>query len=135
MMITAAARSTALAAVVSEGAGERSWREFTEGASGWDWQEAPTSAVLTTSLAVISGGGPPPGLTDLAARVAPRPLFLIYGERGQQQERTLNPRYAAAAGPTATLWEVPGSGHTGGIETAAAEYERRVIGFFDASLR
>jgi hypothetical protein len=29
---------------------------------------------------------------------------------------------------------VPGAGHTGGIEARPAEYERRVVGFFDDAL-
>jgi hypothetical protein len=30
--------------------------------------------------------------------------------------------------------EVPGSGHIGGVEAQPAEYERRVVGFFDRTL-
>ena len=41
--------------------------------------------------------------------------------------------YAAARGPK-ELWEVPGSGHMKGIEAQPAEYERRVVGFFDRTL-
>jgi hypothetical protein len=32
------------------------------------------------------------------------------------------------------LWEITGAGHTGGISAAPAEYERRVMGFFDRAL-
>jgi hypothetical protein len=32
------------------------------------------------------------------------------------------------------MWQVPGSEHTGGIEARPAEYEQRVIAFFDRSL-
>ena len=35
----------------------------------------------------------------------------------------------------ATLWEIPESGHVGGIKVRPAEYERRVVGFFDGALR
>jgi hypothetical protein len=31
-------------------------------------------------------------------------------------------------------WEIPNSGHTGGLEAAPEEYERRVVRFFDAAL-
>ena len=41
--------------------------------------------------------------------------------------------YAEARGPK-EIWEVPGSGHIGGIDTQPAEYEQRVVGFFDRSL-
>jgi hypothetical protein len=32
------------------------------------------------------------------------------------------------------IWKVPGSRHTGGVDPAPAEYERRVAGFFDDAL-
>jgi pimeloyl-ACP methyl ester carboxylesterase len=134
MMITAAAESERLAAVVAEGAGERSIREFAEAASGADWPAMPTYAALTSAVAVFSNGGPPPNLAGLTAKIAPRPLMLIYGERGQDFERMLNPIYAANAAGAAVLWEVPGSGHVGGMDARPREYERRVVGFFDRAL-
>jgi fermentation-respiration switch protein FrsA (DUF1100 family) len=42
--------------------------------------------------------------------------------------------YYAAAGAPKTLWEVPGSGHVGGIDAQPKQYERHVVGFFDRSL-
>jgi uncharacterized protein len=38
------------------------------------------------------------------------------------------------AGSTAERWRVPGSGHTGGLDAQPAEYERRVLDFFDRAL-
>jgi hypothetical protein len=49
-------------------------------------------------------------------------------------DEALNGVYRAAGGPTVTMWEIPGAGHTGGISAAPAEYERRVVGFFDRAL-
>jgi hypothetical protein len=46
-------------------------------------------------------------------------------------DEALNRVYRDAGGPTATLWEIPNAEHTGGIEAAPTEYERRVVGFFD----
>jgi hypothetical protein len=46
----------------------------------------------------------------------------------------LNRGYYAAAGEPKTLWEIPESGHTGGIEARPREYERRVVSFFDEAL-
>ena len=133
MMIQAAAETDALAAVVSEGAGERSVREFLSGVSGPDWLALPQYAALTTSVALFGNDTPPPGLEDLAGEVE-EPMLLMYGEHGQPLERELNPKYAAAAGETATLWEVPGSGHMSGLDAQPAEYERRVVGFLDEEL-
>ena len=33
-----------------------------------------------------------------------------------------------------SIWKVPGSDHTGGIDAAPLEYERRVVDFFDDAL-
>ena len=64
---------------------------------------------------------------------APRPVFLVYavpvGGKGYRQ-----PLYYAAAGAPKEIWRAPGSGHTGGLEAQPAEYERRVVEFFDAAL-
>jgi fermentation-respiration switch protein FrsA (DUF1100 family) len=131
-MLEAAAGNPALAAVVSEGAGERSVREtliFGPQAA----LAIPQQAVLTAAVAVLSGDPPPPSLDELIAEISPRPVLLIYGERGQAGEE-LNRDYYASAGEPKELWEVPGAGHTGGLDTAPDEYERRVVGFFDRAL-
>jgi hypothetical protein len=59
----------------------------------------------------------------------------MYSGRGQGGEIELNPVFHRCAGASATLWEIPGAGHVGGIRAQPAEYERRVIGFFDEGLR
>jgi hypothetical protein len=49
-------------------------------------------------------------------------------------DEALNRVYRDAAGPNATLWEIPRARHTGGLSAVPAEYERRVVGFFDRAL-
>jgi hypothetical protein len=49
-------------------------------------------------------------------------------------DEALNRTYRHAGGSTTTLWEMPAAGHPDGITAAPAEYERRVIGFFDRAL-
>ncbi len=90
-------------------------------------------AVQTAALTVFSGHTPPPSLRDLVARIAPRPVFLIYAENGGGGEE-LTPQYYAAAGQPKQQWLVPGAGHTGGLATHPEEYERRVIEFFNRAL-
>ena len=34
----------------------------------------------------------------------------------------------------ATLWEIPEAHHVGGLAARPAEYEQRVVGFFDREL-
>jgi dienelactone hydrolase len=134
MMIQAAAESDGLSAVISEGAGERSVREFLSGVSGPDWLALPQYAALTSSVALFGNDTPPPGLEDLAGEVE-KPMLLMYGEHGQPLERVLNPKYAAAAGDDAVLWEVPDSGHMGGLDAQPEQYEDRVVAFLDDALR
>jgi dienelactone hydrolase len=134
MMLEAAARSRGLKAVVAEGAGERSVRELLDMTGNDKWLALSSYAALTAGIAVFSNDAPPPSLKDLVGRIAPTPVFFIYGEHGQDGERNLNPTYYAAAGEPKTLWEVPGSGHVGGIAAQPKEYEERVVGFFNRIL-
>jgi uncharacterized protein len=60
--------------------------------------------------------------------------MLIAAPNSKNGEK-LNRRYYAAAQEPKTLWEIPESKHTGGIEARPREYERRVVGFFDDALR
>jgi hypothetical protein len=76
---------------------------------------------------------PPANLKELAAK-AHQPMLLIASPESGHGEQ-LNRGYHAAAGANSTLWEIPESGHVGGLEARPEEYERRVVGFFDEALR
>jgi uncharacterized protein len=133
MLIEAAAESTALRAIVSEGASGRSARDD-QANGGVRWQDRLGDAVATVSTALFTSNTPPAALKDLVPRIGNRPLFFVYGERGQPIEKRANTGfYAEAKGPK-ELWEVPGSGHIGGIDAQPADYERRVVGFFNRFL-
>jgi dienelactone hydrolase len=134
MMLESAARSPGLKAVVSEGAGERSVRENLDMTGGDKWLQIPTAVAITAGTALFSDNAPPKSLKDLVGRIAPTPVFFIYGEHGQDGERNLNPTYYRSAHEPKMIWKVPGSGHTGGINVRPKQYERRVIGFFDRAL-
>ena len=132
-MLEAAAANPGLRAVVSEGAGERSVREgLIRGPRGW--LAIPTATVETAAVSILSDTMPPSSLEDVAARIAPRPIFLIYAGRGGGGEE-LNPEYYRAAKQPKTIWKIPESRHVGGLSARPGEYERRVIGFFDHALR
>jgi hypothetical protein len=135
MMIEAAAESDGLKALVSEGAGIRSLREALAIPETRKKVEAVLAhAVVTPAVALFSDSLPPPSLEDLSGRISPRPLFLVYAVPGQGGEAELSETYYDAAREPKEIWLVPGAGHTGGIEAEPAEYERRVVGFFDAAL-
>lgn len=95
------------------------------------WLQIPQHAVQTAAVAALTGVAPSPGLSSLVPRIAPRPVFLIYGQRDNEGERALTPVYFDAARQPKELWEVPGAGHTQGLAAQPQAYERRVIGFFD----
>jgi uncharacterized protein len=135
MMIEAAAESDGLKALVSEGAGIRSIREaLAISGTRKRIEAALTHAVLTPSVALFSDDLPPPSLEDLSARIAPTPVLFVYAVPGQGGEAELTETFYAAAREPKEIWLVPGAGHTGGIEAEPAEYERRVVGFFDEAL-
>jgi fermentation-respiration switch protein FrsA (DUF1100 family) len=131
-LLEAAAENTGLRAVVSEGAGVRSVHEaLMRGPRGWF--SLPTAAVQTAALTVLSDTLPPPSLEDVAGRIAPRPIFLIYAGRGAGGE-DLNPAFYRAARQPKTIWKIPEAHHVGGLSARRVEYERRVIDFLDDAL-
>jgi uncharacterized protein len=135
MLIGAAAESNAFKAVVSEGGSGRSVRDDLAN-HGWsDPAGIASQAVLTAAVAVFTNNLPPADLKSLAPRIAPRAVFFIYGEHGQGgSEKAPNEGFYAEAGRPKEIWEVPGAQHVGGITTRPAEYERRVMAFFDQAL-
>jgi hypothetical protein len=52
---------------------------------------------------------------------------------GTTAARDLDTHFAAAGDPQA-IWKVPGASHTGGIDAAPLEHERRVVECFDQAL-
>jgi hypothetical protein len=136
LMLEAAAKSDGLKAVASEGAGARAFSDDLEqdSSEGFErWMAVTFSAVKTGALTVFADRAPPANLKSLVGRIAPRPLLLIAAPNSKHGEE-LNRGYYAAAGQPKTLWEIPESGHVGGLEARPAEYERRVVGFFDRAL-
>jgi dienelactone hydrolase len=132
-MIEAAADNPALEAVVSEGAGERSVREsLIRGPRGW--LAVPAMAAETTAVAILSQTLPPPSLQKAVAQVAPRAVLLIYAGRGGGGEE-LNVDFFRAARQPKALWRIEGARHVGGLDARPAEYERRVVSFFDRTLK
>jgi len=133
MLIHAAAHSDAFKAIVSEGASGQSARD---GPANGDRLDALLGgAVNTLAVALFTNTLPPPSLKSEIPKVAPTALFLVYGEKGQNGTETKpNKLFYAAAREPKQIWEVPNGQHIAGITTEPAEYERRVVGFFDEAL-
>jgi len=130
-LLQTAAETTAVNAVVSEGAGARSVREDTVHASLGRMPLIWFSGVMTVGTALFSNRLPPPNLKDLSGRIT-QPAFFIYARKGAGGEDNNPDYYAAARGPK-QLWKIDTS-HTHGLSARPAEYERRVVGFFDRTL-
>ena len=134
MLQAAAADNPRLRAVVSEGAGSRSFREdLLNGPRGWF--ALPESVVQSYAVAVLSGTPPPPSLTQLIPRIAPRHVLLIRAGRGVESEKFNVDYYRAAGRGSAELWTIHEAAHVGGMDARPGEYERRVVGFLDRALR
>jgi uncharacterized protein len=132
LMLHAAAETEALKAVVSEGAGARSVGEFRKMPGATPVQHG-VETMITAGLRLFSNSPPPPLMHDIVGRIAPRPVFIIWATHGVDTE-VLNRGYFEAAGEPKTLWEIPDAKHVGGLAARPAEYERRVVGFFDDAL-
>jgi uncharacterized protein len=136
MLIHAAAHSDAFTAIVSEGASGQSLRDELANPGLSDrLLGLPTQVSLTAALTVFTNELPPPSLESEVAKIAPTPVFFIYGEHGQSGTETgPNKAFHAAAREPKQIWEVPEGQHIAGITTRPQEYERRVVGFFDRAL-
>ena len=131
ILIEAAAQSTDFKAIVSEGAGYPAGEVDLTGANR---VFEPVWAALSASVAVFSNQAPPPPIAERIAEIAPRAVFLIHadarhGRRGRAAAGVLRRRRAAEA-------DLEGAGSRPHRRPKAqpAEYERRVVDFYDRAL-
>ena len=131
-LLETAAHTDRVRALVSEGAGARTWKEDHELPGAERWYLLPFFVMASASTALFANTLPPESLKDLVRDIPPRPVFLIHA-KGE----SLNGVYYRSAGSPENwaIWEVPGAKHVGGLEAQPEEYQRRVIGFFDRELR
>jgi pimeloyl-ACP methyl ester carboxylesterase len=132
VVIEVAAEDKQLKAVVADGATARSFTDYRNGV-GLDLQ-APFYVSLYTAGRVLSGFSPGEPLEELVGEVAPTPLLLISTGGSLPAELDVNRVYAKAAREPVEYWELPDVDHTAAIRERAAEYERRVVRFFDGAL-
>jgi hypothetical protein len=131
VLLEAAARDRRLAAVVSDGGARpmdtRRVTDFGVVQRGMLWETGQL-------VRGISGMRPSTSLVDIIPRVAPRPVLLVAGQP-ESGEIDVARMYRDAGGPSVELWELPDTGHTGGLRTHPREYEARTVGFLDRALR
>jgi uncharacterized protein len=130
-LLETAAHTDRLKALVSEGAGGRTYKEDLAAPGAATWVGAPYFVLASVSTALFSNSMPPESLKELVKDIPPRPVFLIHA-KGE----VLNDVYFRSAGEPDNwrIWEVPGADHIGGIDARPQEYERRVTAFFDRAL-
>jgi uncharacterized protein len=131
VMLQAAAETDDFKAIVSEGAGIRSVREAIHHPGAMKAIVTEIFGVSTLGTMIFTSDLPPRSLTDLSAEIS-EPALFIRATPGQGGEQLTETYYEAAKGPK-ELWAAPG-GHTGAIDGAPEEYERRVVGFFDRTI-
>jgi pimeloyl-ACP methyl ester carboxylesterase len=126
----AAAADDRIRAVVAEGATGRVGGDAGQGHAGFvertmGWIQDQVADVLTDAER-------PGTLHDAVAAVAPRPILLIAGNRGEEIRTN---RYLRDAAPgSVDLWVLSDTDHTKGLETHPKEWTRRVTEFLERAL-
>lgn len=130
--LRAATRSDAIRAVVADGPVAGVFADEPPVPRARDRLNDPAKWIYYALLGLSTGVDPPEPLIEELHKITPRPLLLISAGRGheQRQEAWL----FAAAGPSATLWEIPETGHGGGLTARPAEYASRLIEHFQSGL-
>jgi alpha-beta hydrolase superfamily lysophospholipase len=68
---------------------------------------------------------------NIVDRIAPRPLFLLQGERDVRTPPAEGQRLYDRAGEPKTLWTVPGARHGELAEIGGRDYQDRILAFFN----
>jgi dienelactone hydrolase len=133
VLLGAASAYPALEAIVADGATRRSAAELTALPSERSLRRNFTARVMYASVRLLSGETPPlPLLASMTA--ADSTAFLLIAAGAEELEVQFNELFAQTLGERATLWIAPEAAHTGARRRYPAEYETRVLGFFDRRL-
>jgi len=130
--LRAAARSDRIRAVLADGPVASVFADEPSPVTGEEWLNYPAMWVFYQLLALSTGVASPPALVDVLADIAPRPLLLLSTGTGHEALQ-LRKLFAAAAEPK-SLFEIPETGHGGGLRARPAEYAERLVTFFEANL-
>ena len=136
-VIEAAARDTRIHAVAAEGAGAVSLDDLPPRQNLLEWLFLPYDYADLVTIQRETGEWDMLSMREAVQRVSPRPLLLIAVSGGlypQNFEQYINQRFYEAARDPKTLWLIDGVAHTGGYAADPAEFERRVVSFFDSAL-
>jgi pimeloyl-ACP methyl ester carboxylesterase len=134
--IGAAGSDARIAAVVAEGvtgrvADDHGWLSDAHGVRGALQEVLDHASQAVTD--VLTAASPPPSLRRAVAGAAPRP-FLVIAAGDVADEVAAGEWLRSAAPSSVSLWVVPDSGHTGGLDTDPRGWEERVTGFLTSAL-
>ena len=72
--------------------------------------------------------------TRWIAKIAPRPVFILQGDADVVVSPQSGERLYEAAGKPKEFWHEADTGHAEFLDKHPAEFEQRVVGFFDRTL-
>lgn len=132
-LLGASAECPEIEAIVTDGATRRSIAELLALPSERPLVRNFTARVMYAAAEVFTGQRPPAPLLGEMERTATTRFLLIAGG-SEELEVPFNQLFASRLGSRADLWVVPGVGHTGALASNPAEYEDRLVSFFDREL-
>jgi uncharacterized protein len=133
VLLGAVSEYPALTAVVADGATRRCVQELLALPSERSLYRNFTARVMFTAVQVLSGEQPPKPLLDSMVE-AKSTRFLWIAAGANAQEVKFNNLFAEILGSRGSLWIASDASHIGAINRYPAEYEQRVVDFFDGTL-
>lgn len=122
-----------LVAIVADGATRRSTGELLALPTERPLLRSFTARLMYAAVGLFAGSQPPRPLLD-AMRAARSTEFLFIAAGEENLEVAYNTLFAEALDGRASLWTVPEVPHTGAFAAHPADYEGRVVGFFEEHL-
>ncbi|MBN1562435.1 MAG: alpha/beta fold hydrolase [Anaerolineae bacterium] len=134
VLLGAASTVPAIQGIVADGATQRCLDELRALESNRPLYRNFTARIFFLTVQLLSGDDPPiPPLLD-SMIAADTTRFLLIAAGTNEEEIDYNELFAETVGERAALWIAPDAKHTGAFARYPAEYEERVIAFFDGVL-
>jgi len=130
-VLQAAARSTAIQAVVADGPGPGTYKDWPDPESLLDWMYVPFDWVWFKVLE-REGVTATEAMLDVIGNIAPRPILIIAGAKPSLELFARD--YFEAAGEPKEMWAIPEAGHAQTWAARPEEYANRIVRFFEAAL-
>ncbi len=133
--VGALAADDRIRAVVAEGVGQRvaEDKEWLVDEYGWRGRvQVWIDHAMYGLTDLLTDAGPP---TPMRRAIGGSTAAVLLIAGGDEPSETEVAEHLASASPgRVEVWTVPGAGHTGALDTAPQEWERRVVELFDAAL-